>query len=111
MKAREGTPLPAHHPSSFARKGGARGHATPSPHRPVTPTPPLSASFARDGGTRGHAAPTPRFPLVRATGTPFAQKGGMRGQAAPSHGAPFAREWAHEGKLCRAAGLYDLDKK
>ncbi|KAH9036809.1 hypothetical protein EDB85DRAFT_1938671, partial [Lactarius pseudohatsudake] len=34
--AREGTPLPAHHPSSFARKGGARGHAAPSPRRPNT---------------------------------------------------------------------------
>ncbi|KAH9031502.1 hypothetical protein EDB85DRAFT_1959130, partial [Lactarius pseudohatsudake] len=123
IEAREGTrplspSLPAPPPwprRSYARKWGTRAHTplvrkgvhegtTPpaAPYARVRHTRAHPSSFARDGGTRGHAAPAPRFPLVRAT--PFARKGGMRGQAAPSRGAPFAREWAHEGKPCRAAG-------
>ncbi|KAH9037563.1 hypothetical protein EDB84DRAFT_1655280, partial [Lactarius hengduanensis] len=105
----------------YARKWGTRAHTplvrkgvhegtTPpaAPYARVRHTRAHPSSFARKGAHRVHAAPYaqrargPRFPLVRAT--PFARKGGMRGQAAPSRGAPFAREWAHEGKPCRAAG-------
>ncbi|KAH9020754.1 hypothetical protein EDB84DRAFT_1565571 [Lactarius hengduanensis] len=103
-------------PASYAQDGGTRGHAAPGPtlphsrgrgctraRGPLSPSLPAPPPWPRRPvrAEQGHAAPAPRFPLVCAI--PFARKGGMRGQAAPSRDAPFAWEWAHEAKPCRAA--------
>ncbi|KAH9015192.1 hypothetical protein EDB84DRAFT_1567811 [Lactarius hengduanensis] len=128
MGAREGTPPSPTLPHSRG-SGVHEGTRPPSPSLPAPPplaTPPVRADMGHpsahatpgftlplraEGGctrvqrprpprTRGHAHPGPPFPIHAEGG---ATKGGMRGQAAPSRDAPFAREWAHEAKPCRAA--------
>ncbi|KAH9008533.1 hypothetical protein EDB84DRAFT_1596267, partial [Lactarius hengduanensis] len=60
-------PPPVPHPSPFARKGGARGHAAPSPRCPDTsPSRPVRAGNARARHPRLHPPPFARKGCTRA---------------------------------------------